>query len=295
MHRLKYFLAARLKQHPVLMARIWNLMPRLSFLLPHDRSYHGVSHVVPPGATLVDVGANNGISACGFRKVLGPEAQILSIEANPVHRKSLERVAASDSNFHYRLIGLGRQESSFTLWTPYKGRTPITALASGDLDYCRRTAARDYGESMAATLRYEPVEVEVLPMDALGLRPDLIKVDVEGLDFDVLRGGEKTLAANRPSLLLEYTPDVSDPMLDWLTNIDYRFHIYEPGEDAVQEFDQKACDRAWETDSLQVNVYATPAERRHAVGGILHGWICYLSELVAEFSTPWVHLAATVA
>jgi FkbM family methyltransferase len=295
MRRLKYFLAARLKQHPVLMARIWRLMPRLGFLLPHDRSYYGLKRVVRPDATLVDVGANNGISARGFRKVMGPKAKIISFEANPVHQGCLERVAAFDSNFRYRIVGLGRAKSSFTLWTPYSGRTPVTALASGDLDYCRRAAARDYGESVAAKMRYEPAEVKVVPMDGLELQPDLIKVDVEGLDFDVLRGGEETLARSRAALLLEYTPGVSGPMLDWLADRDYRFQVYRPEDDTVADFDQQACDRAWESDPLQVNIYATPAERSgRAIGSIIQGWFLYVSEMFVELSTPWAGFVAIV-
>lgn len=274
-------------------------MPRLKFLLPHDRSYYGLRHIARSNATLVDIGANNGISARGFRKVIGPEAEIISIEANPVHRESLERVAAADSKFQYQIIGLGRQQTSFTLWTPFYGRTPITALTSGDLEYCQRAATRDYGESVAAKLRYHPADVEVLPMDALDLQPDVIKLDVEGLDFDVLRGGERTLAEHRPSLLLEYTPGVSGPMLEWLADKDYRFDVYEPKQDTVCEFDQQACDRAWESDSLQVNIFATPVERskrkKGAVSGILQGWLCYFSELAGEFSIPWVHMMAAVA
>jgi len=287
------------KQRPRLMARVWALMPRLGFLLPHDRAYHGLPHVVRPDDKLLDVGANNGISALGFRKVLGPDAGILSVEANPAHRRSLARIAARDSNFGYRIVGLGSEASLFTLWTPYRGATPITALASGDIEYCRKAVVRDYGESEAAKLRFEPVEVRVVRMDDLGYDPGLIKVDVEGLDFDVLRGGEATLDAYRPVLLLEYTPGVSGPMLDWLAEKHYDFHVYCPGRDALAGFDQQACDRAWETDPLQVNLYAVPVEagktRTGAARGVVQGWLVYLSDLAAELAGPWSSLVVAVA
>jgi FkbM family methyltransferase len=46
-------------------------------------------------------------------------------------------------------------------------------------------------------------DVEVITLDSLGLEPDFIKIDVEGLEYDVLRGGEQTVRENRPVVMIE--------------------------------------------------------------------------------------------
>lgn len=45
--------------------------------------------------------------------------------------------------------------------------------------------------------------VAVVTIDSLGLNPDFIKIDVEGYEFDVLRGARDTLEQYRPVLMIE--------------------------------------------------------------------------------------------
>ena len=53
----------------------------------------------------------------------------------------------------------------------------------------------------------EPIEVEVTTVDAEvrahGLRPTIVKIDVEGRELDVVEGIRETLAEHRPWLLVE--------------------------------------------------------------------------------------------
>ncbi|MFZ2878999.1 MAG: FkbM family methyltransferase [Phototrophicaceae bacterium] len=46
-------------------------------------------------------------------------------------------------------------------------------------------------------------EVEVITLDSLGLWPDFVKIDVEGLEYRVLLGAEKTIRQNQPIVMLE--------------------------------------------------------------------------------------------
>jgi hypothetical protein len=48
------------------------------------------------------------------------------------------------------------------------------------------------------------VEVEVSRLDSLCINPvDLIKIDVEGFEFDVLLGAQETILRDRPIICLE--------------------------------------------------------------------------------------------
>lgn len=60
----------------------------------------------------------------------------------------------------------------------------------------------------------DSVEVESRTLDELALDlgpPDLIKIDVEGLELDVVRGGESLLATCRPHLLVEFHDSAEVP------------------------------------------------------------------------------------
>jgi len=49
--------------------------------------------------------------------------------------------------------------------------------------------------------------VYVQPMDDFNLSPTLIKIDAEGSELDVLRGGKRTISSNRPRMILEVWED----------------------------------------------------------------------------------------
>jgi hypothetical protein len=63
--------------------------------------------------------------------------------------------------------------------------------------------------SHARTAFLKPVEVEVVSFDSLlpGVRPDFIKVDVQGWELNVLRGMERTLKESDALIYLEFWPD----------------------------------------------------------------------------------------
>ena len=65
-----------------------------------------------PGLFL-DVGANNGISAAGFHRII-PKYDIVSIEASRHHEKALQRLERSIPGFSYRRLGPGSSRGSCT-------------------------------------------------------------------------------------------------------------------------------------------------------------------------------------
>jgi FkbM family methyltransferase len=257
---LKYAVAELVKQNPRLMATVWNLIPRLNILLPHDRAYYGFRHVTgpSPAGLFLDIGANNGISAAGFRKVVSRPYRILSIEASPVHRASLERLKRVDPEFDYRIVALGRAPGELTIYTPYAGTTALTAFSSTSLEYMREATTRDYGAKAAARLTHRASKVRIVTLDSFGLAPTLIKTDVEGADYDVLMGGERTIRQYRPVIMLEYTPVYSEPIVEFLRSIDYHLLVYDADADRFGGFDATQAHRQWSSGHLQVNVFAMP-------------------------------------
>ena len=99
--KMKYAAAEFTKSHPSLWFLAWNALPRMTFLLPHDKSYYGFRHLArPEGGLFLDVGANIGMSAAGFRHLI-PTYHVLSIEADRHHEPSLQRLKKKSPNFDY--------------------------------------------------------------------------------------------------------------------------------------------------------------------------------------------------
>ncbi len=51
------------------------------------------------------------------------------------------------------------------------------------------------------------IQVRVVTLDSLNIKPDLIKIDVEGFEDVVLEGAAEVLSTCRPRIILEANPD----------------------------------------------------------------------------------------
>jgi hypothetical protein len=82
---LKYKIARYIERYPELNLFIYNFIPHLPFLLPHEKDYLALKHLFKNKSStngiFLDVGANNGISTMGFRK-LGFYNEIYLFEPN---------------------------------------------------------------------------------------------------------------------------------------------------------------------------------------------------------------------
>jgi FkbM family methyltransferase len=209
---------------------------------------------------ILDVGANSGISALGFRAI-GLPYRILSIEANRYHEPALARVKKRIAGFDYKILGAGQTESHITLYTPVYHGIPIHTMSSGNPDFPKQNVARDFSERIQRAMRYEEQRVLVVPLDSLNVAPSIIKLDVEGFDYQVMLGLTRTIEAHRPHLFLEYTPGEMKGAVEFLTERDYRLFTYSVADDKFEPFMGEGATARWKESALQVNLFCVPAEK----------------------------------
>ena len=132
--------------------------------------------------TVIDVGANKGRAARRFRGLF-PRARVYCVEPIPRLCRRLEQWAETEGDaVRVFELALSREPSERPLFVHRHS------------DILSTLAAPAPGE----TAQYEPIPVRVETLDRLAaelsLEPDvLVKLDTEGLDLEVIRGGERTL------------------------------------------------------------------------------------------------------
>lgn len=132
---------------------------------------------------VLDIGAHMGSYSEAIRK-FAPQATIFAFEPSSVARKSLEDKFTGDSSVTIVPFALGSKNSKETLWSDSLGSS-WASLTKRRLEHF----GTDFSQS-------ESVEVVTLDSWASSTKvvPSLIKMDVEGHELDVLKGGFKTLA-----------------------------------------------------------------------------------------------------
>jgi len=143
----------------------------------------------------VDVGAHVGLYTVAAA-VHGP-GRVLAFEPNPSARAQLEGNIALNERADVLVVpkAVGDAPGAALLHVP---RTPDPSFSS--------LAGGRFAEG-------EPIEVEVTTVDAeveaAGLQPTVVKVDVEGGELAVVGGMQRTLDRHRPVLLVEVNQETA--------------------------------------------------------------------------------------
>ncbi len=180
------------------------------------------------GREFLDMGSNRGQTIDSMR-MFRKDVAIVAFEPNPVLFDRLQRRYRSDGLLTIHNIGLGEIEDRLTLYIPsYQGYV-FDGLASFD----RREAADWLNADTIAGFRPEKLHVAevtspIRTWDSVSTRPSLVKIDVQGLELSVLRGGQRTIEEYRPVFIIENDRDMLPAQ--FLKGLGYRLVGYEGGK-----------------------------------------------------------------
>jgi FkbM family methyltransferase len=173
-----------------------------------------------PGQVAIDVGANVGIHTLTMSRAVGT-GTVIACEPHPVMRERLlaNLKVNSVENVRVESCAISAEPGEAFLYIPRKD-VPNQMVAS----LC---------EGSDPTLDTEPLSVTVRTLDQIveGIpgRVGLIKIDVEGLEGGVLRGGHRLLERDKPIVIFEFTAEKwaasgysLDQVLNELRSLGYR-------------------------------------------------------------------------
>jgi FkbM family methyltransferase len=174
--------------------------------------------LIGSGAVVLDVGANIGAHTLCFARIVGPTGAVLAFEPQRVLYQMLCGNVALNAltNVVANHLALGSAA----------GSVPVPQLDYAQPGNFGGVALGELGLSGAASGEL----VTVVPLDALELpRCDFLKIDVEGMERDVLAGAEATIARFQPILYVENDrEDRSPALIAFLLERGYRLYWHCP-------------------------------------------------------------------
>ena len=153
----------------------------------------------PPDPVVLDIGANIGIISLALARAAGPGGLVHAFEAQRVifHMLAGNMALNSMENVHCHFMAVGAKAGSARIpRLDYHQRATFGSLE------LNREQQSDLGQQAREG---EFDEVRMDSIDAMNLpRVDMIKVDVEGMEADVLAGAERTIRSHRPLMYVEH-------------------------------------------------------------------------------------------
>jgi len=140
------------------------------------------------GDTFVDVGANIGWLSLVGAKQVGKNGNVLAFEPVPSTFDILKsnKEINNFTQITLKQFALGNKEENVTIYPEKENRG---------------------GASILNHQSENGVEIEVKTLDSLNLKTaiNVIKIDVEGFELDVLKGGINSIKKDKPKLIIEHS------------------------------------------------------------------------------------------
>jgi FkbM family methyltransferase len=170
-----------------------------------EKELRYLDSIIAEAEVAIDVGANEGLFSYKMSKRF---SKVYSFEINDSLTKNL--AAYNPGNIEIINKGLSSREGSAILYIPRSNGLNLTGWASLTPGNCP--------DSHEYTEKY----VTICPLDSFDIHPvSFIKIDVEGHELEVLKGGFNTLVHNRPIVLIEIKPPNIDEAFSFFAQLQY--------------------------------------------------------------------------
>jgi FkbM family methyltransferase len=178
------------------------------------------------GVMVLDIGANIGVFTVDWASVMSGWGSVLAIEAQEWMYYALAGNITLNNCFNVRALHAAVTESSRG---PINIPRPnyLSAGCFGGLQICPKNVTEigvddknSIGQPISYTDNLEPVET--LAIDDLNLeRVDFIKIDIEGMEVEALKGSKLTIDRCKPLLYIEWIQSSIPELDELLTSHNY--------------------------------------------------------------------------
>jgi FkbM family methyltransferase len=175
-----------------------------------------IAAMVRPGDVVYDIGAHLGFLALGAARLVGAAGRVVAVDADPANIPRLhENSARNRLDASIQIVHAAVWSHASTQEIAFRRGTAGTSQGGVEADGERPVLADG-----------ELIRVPVITLDSFivagGTAPQLIKIDVEGGEHEVLRGGGNLFAQQRPILIVEvHHPQADAQIRGWLQEFRY--------------------------------------------------------------------------
>lgn len=159
------------------------------------------------GQTIYDIGGAEGLFTIFFGRAVGEKGKVVAFEPNQeLHNKLIENVMLNKFNHvEVRQIALGKERKKEIL-----AFHPL-APTGGSIQEWEKV--RILQSKTAKTVEVEVDSIDHQIAKSSLPKPDFIKIDVQGVELDILLGMSKTIQKHKPKLFIE----IHASGIDWKT------------------------------------------------------------------------------
>jgi len=187
----------------------------------------------PKGKTIFDIGTFIAASSLVFARMVGEKGRVIGFEPNPFNRERIKKNLALNKKLSSRIsispVALSNIEGNLIM-------TMSKEIDNGHSSTSRLNQSHPTLHNNQLPGDFEEINVEVKTLDnyvkETSVKPDIIKVDIEGAEYDFLEGGRESIHTYRPVLYIEiHSEFCAIKCMDFLDSEGYKYQILYEEED----------------------------------------------------------------
>lgn len=196
----------------------------------------GVAEVIPKGGVCIDIGAAAGFYTAEMARLVGDAGVVHSVEPLRFAHATASRLLGlrTGRNIVRHSVALGDTGEELVMSVPLRKGVPITGRSFVTRNASGLGSNAEFEEHLRVVVDGDTLDGFSV---RLGIdRLDFVKIDVEGAELHVLRGGAATIANFNPAVMVEVEDRhlerfgvTSDQIADWFTSQGFRMSVWDSG------------------------------------------------------------------
>ena len=193
----------------------WNEVELLKLALKHRLKSYG------DGVVAIDCGANIGVHTIEWARLLNDRGAVLSLEPQEHVFYALCGNIAINNCFNVKALNFAAGDANTLIEIPKPNY--FSPSSFGSLELRQGSDSENIGQDLEDSAKVEQIALDSLQLSRL----DLLKIDVEGMEFEVVAGAEQTIREHKPQMLVEYIKIDASRMQKLLKG--WGYHVYQLG------------------------------------------------------------------
>lgn len=175
---------------------------------------YDIPHMYKPGTDILDIGGNIGFNALMFSDY-GPVHTFEPLFHSVITKNLNQNVLRHPVQMYP--VGLSNVVSNVSMFLPKPQDFGFTNYGGSSMTLSE--SHKEQGSVIVPTVRLD---------DVYSGTPSIVKLDVEGHEFEVLLGAENTIRTHKPSMYVEIFDFDNSPVVPWLKNLGYNTVVPRP-------------------------------------------------------------------
>lgn len=184
-----------------------------------EKEYKIINLIKKINPVILDIGAHKGESIKNFLQ-FKPKAIIYAFEPNQILAKQLKKKFKSNKNITLFDSAVSNKKK-LNLYIPYINGYPFSGLSSVSKKNIIVRLNNFYTFNYKKNIVFKRKKIKTITIDKLSLKPDLIKIDAEGYEFEIVKTAIKTIKEEKPILIVEFNSNSFDKLNNLLLKLNY--------------------------------------------------------------------------